>query len=699
MPEFDRVTGATMTSTADHNDLERLKGKLDVALDATGVSVWELDLSEGTLVLDANGRSMFGIDSESVGSFKGRLHNDDVEGFHLFSSQAGEAPQASSHVRIRDASGVYRTFLCKRSTAALEGREESVKILGTFLDVDAEEKSRQLLSLERSVLARLASDSDADVYQSLEDLASGIESIWGQVRCAINLHNPAKATLHVGAAPSLPEVYAATVEGFHLGDLPTVCGLAIEKRGFAFIPDFANAPKEFDVSLPFYEELNVNGCWSMPIFVGDQILGTCCIFTLMPREPNDAEIMQLERLSQACGMLIEGYRQKQERNVFEAQVRTKDRLEGLGKLAGGIAHDFNNLLTVVVANAELIASQSEGETRECANQTLNAANVAAELCDKILTYAGDIPFQLEPLIIDRVLNEIVDIIQSGKPKQIALDARSTEENVCVLGDHAMLSQLILNLVTNAIESIEDRGHVRLTSGTKRLREEDISSLLLTEDLRPGEYAFVSVEDSGRGIDAETLCRVFDPFFSTKPSGSGLGLSTVFGAVQRHRGGIDVATEVGQGTTFTVFLPLATAKQVPVPTPEHGGTIVSHEKRLALVDDEMFIRDAIQRVLVQRGFDVLAYPSGEEMLDHVDELRTCHFLMLDLKMPGIDGVETYRRVRSQLPNIPVCFMSGATSSEVDLICHDDGHCELIRKPFRSAEFDEMFQRLCDVGTPL
>ena len=299
-------------------DAAHLENRLRLVLETTGVSTWEIDVGSRLISLDANGTAMLGVATESIDSFLKRRHLAEPETSQIFSVEDTESGSpVETTVRLRDIANVYRCFSCLRVVSDRDEAGNPTRFLGTLRNVDADVKSHQLLQLERDVLSRLAGDTD--VQTSLGILASGIDSIWEDVRCAINLHDPLNATLHIGSAPNLPEVYTQTVEGFHLGSLPTVCGLAIEQRSFVHIPDFADAPKAFDESLPFYEQLNVKGCWSMPVFVGDQILATCCIFTLAPRRPTSAEVIQLERLAQAVGLLIQGHRQKREQAALDAK--------------------------------------------------------------------------------------------------------------------------------------------------------------------------------------------------------------------------------------------------------------------------------------------------------------------------------------------------------------------------------------------
>lgn len=677
----DQVTN----DAENRQEIARLRRERAIVLDATGLGTWEVDARSGRVVLDERSITLLGYADQSYGEhflFAELPHEDDrASALKLISFGDGDEEVVEAIIRFRCADGVYRCFSCRREIAEFDDQGTPVRAFGTLLDVDAEVKSRQLLQMEREVLDCVANGSN--LYESLEALAVGIETVWDQVKCAINLHDPVRSTLHFGAAPSLPPVYVDTVEGFRIGALPTVCGLAIERREFTFIPDFTNAPKEFEVSLPFYHELKVLGCWSMPVFVGDEILATCCIFALVPRVPRESEIVQLERLAQTAGMLIESNRQAKQKADLETRVQTRDRLEGLGKLASGIAHDFNNLLTVILANAEIVALQDSTDAQECAEQIKGAGTVAADLCRKMLTYAGEVPFSLEAVDLGEIVNEIVSMIRSGSPKAIAIETDCEDDLPSVLGDHSMLAQLVLNLATNAVEAIEHgQGTVTISVDHARLDDKAIEDLMFSESVSPGEYVRLCVEDDGVGVDADTARRIFDPFFSTKPEGRGLGLATVFGVVRRHRGGISLSDDRPKGTAFTILLPTMEAKldRDDGRTPD---TVQEKANRtIAVVDDEATVRQSVSRLLGHHGFEVHSFASGEEALEQLTLLSSCDCVLLDLKMPGMDGFETYRRIRDQIDALPVCFMSGAASEPVESMTHGDARCHFIHKPFAS-----------------
>ena len=685
----DRYYGVTaITNITDQVKLklrhQRTEERQRVAMGATQLGIWEMNLPEGTVTFDESVPALIGHPGATLSStpevFRALLHPEDLLGFtqRLSELQTGERSSLEFLSRLRDAKEVSRFYRFHAEVASVDADGSPVRIIGTLLDVDAEITSQKLLTLEGEVLGKLA--SDRDLGEALKQLCLGIEAIWDQVKCAVNLHNPTQKTLHFGAGPSLPEMYNDLVEGFEIGSLPTVCGLALERGELSYIEDFADAPPEFEQSLPFYNELGVKACWSIPVPVGEEFLATCCVFTLVPRPPTALEKLQLERLARAAGLLIEADRQQRQRDQLEQRLHTNDRLESLGKLAGGIAHDFNNLLTVILSNAEMIALSSEDRVRECADQVRSAAGVAADLCRKMLTYAGEVPFQPKPLQLSAVVDEIVRIVRSGTPLRVEFQTDCPLTIPRMVGDQSMVSQLVLNLVTNAAEAIRGGGQVRVETGVCSLGERDVTNLFVGEGVEPGSHVFVRVSDTGEGISPEALGRIFDPFYSTKPEGRGLGLSTVFGAVRRLRGGIAVESTPEVGTTFTVFFPasLATSGETVSIAPTASG---NPHRRIAIVDDEEAVRLSLAKLLQFHGYSAKSFAGGQEIVDELNDLEDCDAVLLDQQMPGIDGLETYRQLRSKFASLPICFMSGyATSEQVSTLVQTDAHCASLDKPF-------------------
>jgi len=373
-------------------------------------------------------------------------------------------------------------------------------------------------------------------------------------------------------------------------------------------------------------------------------------------------------------------RLRAERKLLEAQ-----KLESLGLLAGGVAHDFNNLLTVIQGNAGMLRDATgEPELAQgCLRNIEETCRRAAGLVSQMLAYSGRGRGQVHLLDLNRLIQEIAQLLTVSIPKAITLRYELAVDLPPVSGDPAQLQQVVMNLVTNAAEAIgEAEGFVTLRSGFEVLGETDATGLNLADSLDSGPFVYFEVVDTGSGMDRATMARIFDPFFTTKFTGRGLGLAAMQGIVRGHGGGVEIQSTPGEGTVFRVYLPA-----------QSGLAITSHDPAAAevgelkgsglvlVVDDEPGIRDFVGRALVRVGFRVIAAADGEAAIEqvraHHQELR---LLMLDLTMPRMGGDEALAGIRALGYEGPVIRWSGYTQAEAT----PDPRAAFLRKPFSAEE---------------
>jgi PAS domain S-box-containing protein len=263
---------------------------------------------------------------------------------------------------------------------------------------------------------------------------------------------------------------------------------------------------------------------------------------------------------------------------LKAKLEESAKVESLGVLAGGIAHDFNNLLTGILGNASLLLTDlPEGsETRAYARGVADAAKAAAKLSRQMLAYSGKGAFQLAPMDLSAYIREIQPLIESSIPEGVELRLELAAGLPLVEADAGQMQQVILNLVINGAEAIDSAGGcVTVATEPAEVDEDDIRTLLLEDNVKPGTYVAVEVRDNGAGMDEETLGRVFDPFFTTKFTGRGLGLAAVQGIVRGHKGAMKVSSTPGEGTTFRILIPAAARDDVGSSRPGgRGNTVVA-----------------------------------------------------------------------------------------------------------------------------
>jgi|TARA_B100002003_G_scaffold247423_1_gene278974 PAS domain S-box-containing protein len=345
----------------------------------------------------------------------------------------------------------------------------------------------------------------------------------------------------------------------------------------------------------------------------------------------------------------------EQKQIME-QLRQSQKMEALGTLAGGIAHDFNNVLTPIIGYTEMLMdSPDQGEDRELLEPIINNALRAKELVSQILLFSrpGQTTKQLSDL--RPLVQELVKFTHSTIPSSVTVSDVVSVESAVVLCDVSQIHQVLVNLCINAGHAITGIGEIRIRLDVVEL--EDFSDSV--GNTHSGNHVRISVIDDGEGIDEETLTHIFEPFYSTKGvgEGSGLGLSTVFGIVQDHGGGIAVSSEPGKGTTFEIFLPLAKTpiKQLPA-TPEKlqkGGS-----EHILFVDDEDTITSLGRRALERLGYQVTVASDGQAALDVFSENpKIFDMLVTDQTMPRLTGNLLTHEVMKISPNLPVMLCSG------------------------------------------
>ena len=385
--------------------------------------------------------------------------------------------------------------------------------------------------------------------------------------------------------------------------------------------------------------------------------------------------------------VTERKRAEEERLQLESQVLHAQKLESLGILAGGIAHDFNNLLTSMLgyANLAMIYLPEQSPARSMLREIEKAAHRAADLTQQMLAYSGKGKFTVQPLRLDRLVEEMSQLLKTAVSKKAELQLRL--EPATIEADATQIRQVVMNLITNASDALGDKaGVIRIGTGVREMDAASLTSPFCPDSLPAGIYAYVEVEDTGHGMTEETLSRIFDPFFSTKFAGRGLGLAAVLGIVRGHRGTIKATSIPGKGTQFQVFFPRSTASPpeeqtsspADAPLPRGQGTVL-------VIEDEPSVRTFACRVLESAGFNVLSAENGTRGVELFNaNVTKIAAVLVDLTMPLMDGLEVCRRIRSTGSEVPLFIMSGYTEAEVSSRCAGAGVNGFLKKPFDPRE---------------
>lgn len=407
-----------------------------------------------------------------------------------------------------------------------------------------------------------------------------------------------------------------------------------------------------------------------------------------------------ERLTQTTFRdVTELKKTEEEGKRFEIRVQQAQKLESLGILAGGIAHDFNNILQIILANLNMMQKvvPETNVARSLFERMEESIDRAKDLTRQMLAYAGKSSFNIHILDSGNAVQEIVQFIKPLISKKIVLKTEIEKDLPSIEADTAQLHQVVMNLVLNAAEaSDDDRGGVVTVSVTARhCTEAYLHESRMMPGAPEGEYICIEITDTGCGMDRDTLEKIFDPFFSTKFAGRGLGMSAVLGIMRAHKGAVLVDSVPGGGTAVRVFFPVAgnpvldSAKKERdiTPSPQTGrGTLL-------FADDEPDMAELAQLMLQDMGYTVFIAGNGLEALDmfksHSDEI-TC--VVLDLSMPQLDGLQTLVEMRRIKPGLKAVLMSGYAEQEIESRVAGEPIDAFLGKPFDIHALSDILRKL-------
>jgi two-component system, cell cycle sensor histidine kinase and response regulator CckA len=381
-----------------------------------------------------------------------------------------------------------------------------------------------------------------------------------------------------------------------------------------------------------------------------------------------------------------------------SQLQQAQKMESVGRLAGGVAHDFNNMLGVILGHSEL-ALEKVNASDSLHNDLVSirsAAQRSADLTRQLLAFARKQTVAPKVLNLNDTLAGMLKMVKRLIGEDVELEWRPGENLWPVKIDPSQIDQILANLCVNARDAIANIGKIAIKTGSTTIAPGGVSTPM---GAAPGDYVWLAVSDDGCGMDQKTLSHVFEPFFTTKEvgKGTGLGLATVYGIVKQNDGFIDLRSEPGQGTVFTVYLPRHLGKDVHERPDGFAGTIQPGQETILLVEDEAPLLDVTQRMLAKRGYRVLAAKSpGQAMQLAREHAGNIDLLVTDVVMPEMNGRDLAKNFLSLYPKAKRLFMSGYTA---DVIAHqgvlDDG-VFFIQKPFSAKDLAAMVRKVLEGG---
>ena len=380
---------------------------------------------------------------------------------------------------------------------------------------------------------------------------------------------------------------------------------------------------------------------------------------------------------------------------LEKQLRQSQKMEAIGTLAGGIAHDFNNILAAITGYTELAHSRVQEGSMEhrYLGQVLKAGSRATSLVRQILTFSRQTEQERKPVPVTPIVEEVLKLLRPSLPSTIEIreDIAISPEGGVVLADPTQLHQVLMNLSTNAAYAMRTQGGVLSLS----LSEIHADTSIIVHDLKPGSYVRLTVSDTGHGMDAAVMERIFDPYFTTKGAGegSGMGLAVVQGIVKNLGGAITVYSEPGKGTTFHVYLPRIEEEIVQVNSNFEAPPTGS--ERILFIDDEKTLVDLGSDMLESLGYSVTTKTNSIGALDTFRTAPTAFDLVItDMTMPAPTGIELARELMTVRPDIPVILCTGFSELINENLSKEAGIREFVMKPFSMQSLATTVRRVLD-----
>jgi two-component system cell cycle sensor histidine kinase/response regulator CckA len=418
-------------------------------------------------------------------------------------------------------------------------------------------------------------------------------------------------------------------------------------------------------------------------------------------EPVALTVAGLRGLGDAAILLL--LKDNSEEAKLKRQVAQATKMQAVGQLAGGVAHDFNNILTAIIGHCDLMMMRhTPGDSDyDDIQQIKSNSNRAAGLTRQLLAFSRQQTLRPQVLQVPDVVSEVSHLLKRLLGETTRLVVKHGRDLGPIRADPGQLEQVIINLAVNARDAMADKGGGAVTIQTYAVRADQVAEI--GSDILPvADYSALSIADTGTGIAPGVLGKVFEPFFTTKEvgKGTGLGLSTVYGIVKQSGGFIFADSKVGEGTRFTIYLPVhhvepaAGKTRTPAKTKESElwgtGTVL-------LVEDEPMVRTVAERALTRHGYSVITAANGQEALDVIDRGEPIALLISDVVMPEMDGPTMVREARKSRPDLPILFMSGYAEEHLRNSIDID-HVAFLPKPFSVQELAEAARRVLAAESP-
>jgi PAS domain S-box-containing protein len=374
---------------------------------------------------------------------------------------------------------------------------------------------------------------------------------------------------------------------------------------------------------------------------------------------------------------------EEQQKKLEAQLRQAQKMEAIGQLSSGVAHDFNNLLGGIMGHAELLKFDLNpvSPMHRHADEIISICQKAAALTKQLLCFARKSPFILQKIQLNDFVKQFESLINRTINRSIEIILKLPEQVLYISGDLNQFENALLNIAINARDAMPDGGRFCI-----ELQQEHLTSTCFQKEyfnVKEGDYARISLSDSGTGMTEDVKARIFEPFFTTKEigKGTGLGLPSVFGYVKQNHGYITVTTQVGKGTQFDLYFPLI-SQAVEVTSKKENDTPASGQGSILFVDDELSYHEIITKLLGKLGYKVYSFDNGYDAISFYQEnYKSITLAVLDMCMPVMSGSECFKQLKKINPVLPAIIATGYGESDELAALQKEGRCALLQKPFK------------------
>ncbi|MFT7676362.1 MAG: PAS domain S-box-containing protein [Planctomycetota bacterium] len=597
--------------------------------------------------------------------------------------------------RMRGKGGGYRWFQV-RGQSQLNDQGEATRVCGSFTDVDEEintalarEEREARLAKQQACVLELATDpmlAAGGFRQACMRITELASDVLDAGRCSVLMLAPG------GSSMESVDLYVRET-GVHSHGRP-LDGMEFPKF-FAELQamrvivcsDPFEDERFSEFSSDYIRERKVRAIIEVPVRREGRLVGVVAVSeTRYDREWHEDEVDFALNLAQQVSRLLDAadaHAAEKKQRDLERQMLQAQKMESLGLMAGGVAHDFNNLLVVILGNADLLKStlaRNPGKL-ELVNEICAASIQAAELCQQMMAFTGRGRLSPTHFDLQELVQELCQLLRISVPKQATLEFKRGSKQLSMVGDATQVRQVVMNVILNACESLCDGpGQITIKAG-KRIVATDTHAIGLSVP-REGEYLFLEVQDSGGGMDQETLAKLFDPFFTTKFAGRGLGMAAVLGIMRAHNGGIHVRSAPNEGSRFEIWFPVASADhEITQPRTIAESVAWTGSGTVLLVDDQPAVLRLGKQMLERLGFEVHVASAGREAVEFfVGNHRDLALVVLDLTMPEMSGEQVHAALQEIDPCVPIILSSGYTADDVHLGTELAGSWVFLQKPY-------------------